>query len=113
MLSGADKVILGGTALVLLGITGGAGRWAWSQIDAGKELLGGPGVKVADLSDLDGTVKTRHHEVLAWTDGVMLEKLHEGDRIRTLANAKAEIRYDDGLVVMMDPNSQITVHAPQ
>ena len=113
MLSSADKVILGATALVLASITGGAGRWAWSQLDSANGTIGGPAVKVADLSDPHGTVKTRHREVLAWTDGIANENLHEGDRIRTLAGATAEIHYDDGLVVMMDPNSQITVHAPQ
>lgn len=115
MISTLDKAILGVTGVAITAITGGAAAFSARMIRSSMDLgATAPAIEVAKLSRSDGEVKTRHREVLAWMDaGGGPRILREGDRVRTLADAHAEIHYDDdGLVVIINPNSQITVHAP-
>lgn len=113
MISSVDKAILGTVGVLLTGMTAAASSFAWSMMHAtGGPVSGAPGAIVAQLSLTDGSVKTRHRETLAWSDGVVSQQLREGDRIRTLSGSRASVRYAQGLEVELDPNSQITVHGP-
>ena len=98
---------------MLAALTAAASAFAWSMIHSSGQLgFAKPGAIVAELSLADGSVKTRHRETLAWTDGITKQYLREGDRIRTLGGAHATVAYAEGLVVELDPDSQITVHGP-
>lgn len=110
MISTADKAILGGTGAILTLLTGLSATFAVRMMSIDLPALTTPAQVVADLEKVVGRVKTRHRETLAWGDAIGRTPLREGDRIRTLEGAHASIRYDDGLVVTLEPNSQITVH---
>lgn len=98
---------------MLAALTAAASAFAWSMIHSNGQLGSAkPGAIVAELSLADGSVKTRHRETLAWTSGISKQYLREGDRIRTLGGAHATVAYAEGLVVELDPDSQITVHGP-
>ncbi len=110
MISKADKAILSGVGVLLTGLTGVSATFAIRLMNVDLPALASPGAIVADLEKVNGRVKTRHRETLAWSDALGRQALREGDRIRTLEGAKASIRYDDGIIVHLEPNSQITVH---
>lgn len=107
-----DKALLSATGLGLTGLTGSAAAWAWMTLaDASLEPPATAQV-VARMADLGGSVKSRHRETLAWTSAVSQQDLRDGDRVRTLDSATAEIHYGSGVVITLDENTQITVHGP-
>lgn len=107
-----DKALLSVSGFGLVALTGSAAGWAWKTLrEASLEPVASAPV-VARLVDFDGYVKRRHRETLAWTDGVRQQELRDGDRIRTLDETHAEIHYGTGVVVTLDPNTQITLHGP-
>lgn len=112
MVSTLDKVILGTVGATIVGLSSGAGIYAVRMIGAEAPAAGSPGAEVAVLGGASGRVKTRHRETLAWTDARREQALREGDRIRTLADATAEIRYRHGVAFKLSPNSQVTVYGP-
>lgn len=110
--SSVDKALLSATGVGLTGLTGGAAAWAWMTL-AEASLEPPPTAQViARMADLEGHVKSRHRETLAWTSAASKQDLRDGDRVRTLDSARAEIHYGSGIVISLDENTQITVHGP-
>lgn len=107
-----DKALLGASSVGLTGLTGGAAAWAWMTLAEASLDPPATAPVIARVSDLEGTVKSRHRETLAWTSASAKQDLRDGDRVRTLGGAKAEIQYGSGIVISLDQNTQITVHGP-
>lgn len=107
-----DKALLSISGIGLLGLTGSAAGWAWKTLREASLDPPASAPVIARLADFNGYVKRRHRETLAWTDGVRQQELRDGDRIRTLDDTNAEIHYGTGVVVTLDPNTQITLHGP-
>ena len=110
--SSVDKALLSASGLGLTALTGGAAAWAWTTLAEASLEPPATAPVIARVAELDGTVKSRHRETLAWADAAAKQDLRDGDRIRTMDAAHAEIHYGSGVVVTLDPNTQITVHGP-
>lgn len=110
--SPVDKALLSASGIGLTGITGGAAMWAWMTLaDASLETPATAPV-IARMASMDGYVKSRHRETLAWTSASAKQDLRDGDRVRTLDAATAEIHYGSGIIINLEENTQITVHGP-
>lgn len=110
--SPVDKALLSVSGIGLTGITGGAAAWAWLTLAEASLETPGTAPVVARMADMDGYVKSRHRETLAWTSASAKQELRDGDRVRTLDAATAEIHYGSGIVINLEENTQITVHGP-
>ncbi len=64
------------------------------------------------FAKIDGMVQVRPAKASAWADADLRLVLHGGDFVRTEADSVAEIRFPDGTLVGMPPDSLITVEAP-
>lgn len=110
--SSIDKALLSASGVGLTGLTGWAAAWAWMTLaDASLDPPATAPV-IARVAELQGSVKSRHRETLAWTNTNAKQDLRDGDRVRTLGGATAEIQYGTGVVIELDENTQITVHGP-
>lgn len=110
--SALDKTLLSVSGVGLCGLVGAATAWAWVTLAEASVDPPATAQVVARVAQLEGRVKSRHRETLAWTDAHGAQELRDGDRVRTLDAATAEIHYGTGIVVSLDPNTQITVHGP-
>lgn len=112
MISSLDKAILGGVGMGLMALSAGAATFALRMKASDPDDAAGTSAPIAAISQQDGAVKTRPRTTLAWSDAATRQPLREGDRIRTMTGARATIDYGKGLVVSLEPNSQITVYGP-
>lgn len=110
--SPVDKALLSVSGIGLTGITGGAAAWAWLTLAEASLETPATAPVVARMTDMNGYVKSRHRETLAWTSATSKQELRDGDRVRTLDAATAEIHYGSGIVINLEENTQITVHGP-
>lgn len=111
-LSSVDKALLSISGIGLTGITGGAATWAWLTLAEASLETPATAPVVARMTDMDGYVKSRHRETLAWSSAAAKQELRDGDRVRTLDSATAEIHYGSGVIINLEENTQITVHGP-
>jgi len=63
----------------------------------------------AVLSERKGTVQTRGQAELTWTHALINAKLKEGQKVRTLADSLAEVRFQDGSRLRLNENSQAVI----
>ena len=112
MISSLDKAILGGVGTGLVVLSAAAATFAIRMKQLDPAGAAGSSAPIAALSERDGQVKTRPRSTLAWTDAETRQPLREGDRIRTMTGGRATIDYGSGLLVWLEPNSQITIYGP-
>ncbi len=63
----------------------------------------------AQLVDRQGQVERRRPADVIWSEAELYGMLGEGERVRTLANASAELLFRDDSRLRMDENSQIVI----
>jgi hypothetical protein len=66
-------------------------------------------VDEAVLSERKGMVQTRGQADPAWAEAVVNTKLKEGQKVRTLADSAAEVRFTDGSRLRLNENSQAVI----
>jgi hypothetical protein len=63
----------------------------------------------AHLTSLEGSVKSRAVDTLAWVPAVQGAALHTGDQVQAVGDSSAEITFADGTLVRMRPGSLLTI----
>jgi hypothetical protein len=65
--------------------------------------------RYASLSFYSGSVEVQRASELNWEGASEKMRLEAGDRVRTFANSRAEISFDDGTVLKVKPDSLIVI----
>ena len=112
MFSTLDKALLSAAGIAVLTSSGMAAAYGYRMINLDPPEERGDVPVIASLTEYDGSVKSRSRSTLAWADARQQQALRDGDRIRTLDSSHAEIHYGSGVIVYLDPNTQITVYGP-
>ncbi len=68
-----------------------------------------PGVRVARLSDVEGTVQILRGDRTQFPQAVMNMPLAQGFQVKTGADGRAEIEFEDGSVARITPNSSLSI----
>src|SRR5579862_5114082 len=97
-------------ALLILALIGG-GYWFYRRNQQPPPLVEtpAPAVVTAQLLTIEGNVKVKPVGILEWVTADKSMVLQRGDVVRTAAGSAAEIRFFDGTVVHLRPESLVTI----